>query len=47
MLREYGLLTGLVASSINLLCDIFRDNLWGGDRVIKPDFSLVTFKDKS
>ena len=31
--REYGLVTGLVASTINFLCDIFRDNLWGGDRV--------------
>ena len=32
--REYGLVTGLVATTINFLCDIFRDNLWGGDRVI-------------
>ena len=31
--REYGLVTGLVATTINFLCDIFRDNLWGGDRV--------------
>ena len=46
VIREYGLVTGLVASSINFLCDIFRDNLWGGDRVIGiPTF--VWFKDKS
>jgi len=32
-LREYGMVTGLAVTCINFLCDIFRNNLWGGDRV--------------
>jgi len=32
-MREYGVVSGLVATAINFVVDIFRDNLWGGDRV--------------